>query len=1585
MELGESALPITRAQLDIWLAQETGQSATEWQLGLFVEIDGMLDRKALKWAIRRAVEESEPLRVGFFEADGEVFQQRLDDAAVELTVVDVRTSDAPAQEALERALAIQRTPMPLDDTLYKFVLFRAGATKNYLFVCCHHIVIDGMGMVLVCQRMASMYSAAVSGAPISPTVFGSLNDLIACESTYESSDSYARDQLYWQGHLPTGSGNDHRRGKNAPAVDLVQALERVPLNPRILAGVEKLSQKWSMPRSSVITAACALMLRGWCADGDEVVFDFPVSRRVEPESKTLPGMVAGVVPLVLTISPSTTVSDFCVRVDTRIQEALQHQRFPVEALERELNTRAPGEIADRPVLDFLPSAFTVPFGGATATASLTSSLGRGSGLMFTGAGDDLLLSTFGTAQPFSTTPVADFVGHLERILAAMAANPERPLSAVDPVAEPERAKVATLGNWSALRGAGAAPTSIPAMFAARVADRPQAVAVSAAQSSLTYAELDDASNRLAHRLIGGGVGPGQRVAMLLPRTAEAVTTVMAILKTGAAYLPIDPSLPAARIAFMLGDAAPSAAVITAATSGLLGAFDGPTVDIDELAVEAGPVSVPVAPDDIAYVIYTSGTTGTPKGVAITHHNLTPLIASQDGGLPAEQAWSHWHSYSFDFSVWEIFSALLRGGRLVVVPESIVGEPDELNHYLVEQGVNVLTQTPSAIGMLPPEGLESTALVMGGEACPADVVDRWAPGRVMINAYGPTETTIYVAVSAPLQAGGGAAPIGSTVSGSALFVLDGWLQPVAPGVVGELYVAGAGVGLGYLGRSDLTGSRFVACPFEGSGQRMYRTGDLVYWGADGQLRYVGRADDQVKIRGYRVEVGEVATALADVDGAGQVAVIVREDRPGDKRLVGYITGSVDPALARAALATRLPGYLVPTAVVVLAELPLTSSGKLDVRALPAPEYTAGPHRAPETATEELLAGIYAEVLGLHSVGVEDSFFELGGDSIMSMQVASKARAAGLTCRPRDIFVEETVARLARVVAARADTGSVDEGIGVVAATPIMRWLRDLGGAGGWADEFNQTMVVQAPSGATATDARELLQALFDRHAALRLRVGADGAIEIPEAGTVDAQHCLHIVDALTDDAVRTARARLNPAAGAVLSALWIPASSRLALIIHHLAVDGVSWRILLDDLNTAWLQRRAGQPAELPPTGTSFQRWATVLAEYAQLPTVIETADSWRRLAGAPALPAARPADTFATAGRLSSTLDAETTRVLLGQAPAAFHAGVQDILLIGFALAVAEFLGSSAPVGIDVEGHGRHEELAEDIDLSRTVGWFTTKYPVALSTTGLPWSQVCAGAEPLGTVIKNAKEQLRALPHPLTYGLLRYLNDGIDLDGVDPTVGFNYLGRLGNSSATAGDELWLPGPDALSLTGTAAAVSMPLVHTVELNAATVDAADGPRLQADWTWATSVLDAAQVARLSGLWFEALAGICAHVRRGGGGLTPSDIVPARLSQSQIDELATRFRIADILPLTPLQQGLLFHTGSAHPETSTEMYSVQLDFTLTGTLDPDRLRDAVRAVVARHPHLAAQFIQGYEEPVQILLEDPEIAWKFLDPIFA
>ncbi|WP_244899032.1 condensation domain-containing protein, partial [Mycobacterium fragae] len=731
-------------------------------------------------------------------------------------------------------------------------------------------------------------------------------------------------------------------------------------------------------------------------------------------------------------------------------------------------------------------------------------------------------------------------------------------------------------------------------------------------------------------------------------------------------------------------------------------------------------------------------------------------------------------------------------------------------------------------------------------------------------------------------------------------------------------------------------------------------------------------------------GEVRAALAGCEGVQQAVVVAREDRPGDKRLVGYVTGCADPGEVRAVLGERLPAYMVPAAVVVIDALPLTVNGKLDTRALPAPEYREGDrYRAPGSAVEEVLAGIYAQVLGLERVGVDESFFELGGDSILSMQVVARARAAGLLCRPRDVFVEQTVARLARVVGVADGVADVvDEGVGSVAATPIMRRLA---GVDGPVAQFNQTVLLQAPAGVGEADVVVLLQALLDRHAMLRARVDGDGAggwlLRVPEVGAVDARGCVHAVDVLSDEALIGARSRLNPAAGVMLSGLWVGSTAQLVLIVHHLVVDGVSWRILLEDLNIAWAQHRGGQSIGLPATGTSFARWVLLLAEYARRPEVVGQAEVWRQVAAAPAvLPAVCPAvDTYVSAGHLSVSLDVESTRMLLGEVPAAFHAGVQDILLIGFALAWAQFLGTGAArIGIDVEGHGRHEELGADVDLSRTVGWFTAIYPVSLAVGGLDWGQVIAGGPGLGAVLKDAKEQLRAVPDPLSYGVLRYLNPDVELAGSDPVIGFNYLGRLGAGAGEVSGELWRIGQEGLSL-GAATAIPMPLAHTVTVNAGTVESDSGPRLHANWTWAPSALDGGQISEVSRLWFEALAGICAHVRAGGGGLTPSDIAPARLSQQQLDELCGQYRIADVLPLSPLQQGLLFHASTA--PGLDDGYAVQLDFTVTGPLDAHRLREAVHTVVSRYPNLVARFCAQFDEPVQLIPADPVVPWRYVE----
>ncbi|ULN50162.1 amino acid adenylation domain-containing protein [Mycolicibacterium goodii] len=1615
-----AVIPLSFTQNRLWFVDQLHGPSSVYNITAALNLRGSLDTEALQMALADVVARHESLRTLITAPDGIPRQQVVPAERAEFgwEVIDAHGwSRTRLDQAIEQA---SRHTFDLDsDIPLRARLFRIADGEHVLVGVVHHIAFDGWSLTPMVRDLGMAYQARKQGcAPDWPPLpvqyidyalwqreqFGDLTDT---DSPIAAQLEYWREMLAGlpdRLQLPTDR-------PYPPVADQRGSRVSVDWPTQLHRQIHETARQHNATSFMVIQTALAILLSRLSQSSD-IAVGFPVAGRTDPALDELIGFFVNTLVLRTDLTGDPTITELLTQVRQRSLAAVEHQDIPFEVLVEQLNPNR--SLTHHPLIQValawqnLPGTTNdaagltlgddmrvtqIPLNTHTARMDLTFSLSEH--LTPAGEPQGIQGSVEYRTDVYETQTVRTLIDRFERVLVAVTTAPAQRISSIDLLSETERTCLDRLGNRATLTRPST-PVSIPELFAAWVARSPEAVAVSDGTRPTAYRELDETSNRLAHLLTEYGAGPGQCVALLLPRSTDAITAILAILKTGAAYLPIDPATPDTRIEFTLTDATPVATVTNQTLHTRSAKYGVPTVDIDHIDLTTQP-STPLpapAPADIAYLIYTSGTTGVPKGVAISHHNVTQLLSSLDAGLPRTGVWPLCHSLAFDVSVWEIFGALLRGGRVVVVAEDVVTSPTDFHEMLLTEHVDVLTQTPSAARALSPEGLESAVLVVVGEACGADVVDRWASGRVMINAYGPTETTMCVAISAPLSAGVGAVPIGVPVPGAALFVLDDCLRPVPPGATGELYVAGDGVGIGYVRRAALTASRFVACPFGMPGARMYRTGDLVCWGPDGQLQYFGRADEQVKIRGYRIELGEIQTALAALDGVQQAAVIAREDTPGDKRLIGYITGTADPIATRTTLAERLPAYMVPAAIVVLDTLPLTINGKLDTRALPAPEYQgADRYRAPTNAIEGILTGIYAQVLGLDRVGVDESFFDLGGDSISGMQVVTRARAAGVMCRPRDIFLEQTVAgvaRVARVVAVSdLQAGPVDDGVGPVSPTPIMHWLHNIDGP---TDQFNQTIMVQAQPGVTETDVITILQALLDHHAMLRLHAenngentGENWTLTTLQPGTINAHECLHTVDTLTHDTLTHARSLLNPTHGSVVRALWATRTGQLALIIHHLAIDAVSWRILLEDLNIAWTQHRQNQPIVLPAGGTSFQQWASRLAEHAHEPEVVEQAAAWRRVtAAAAALPGPRPeADTYAGAGRLTASLDAETTRRLLGEVPAAFHTGIQDILLIAFGLACSEFLATDGPIAIDVEGHGRHEDLtndlADDLDLSRTVGWFTTKYPVALSVGNLRWAQVVAGHASLGPIVKRAKEQLRALPDPLTYGLLRYLNSDVDLSGPDPGIGFNYFGRLGSAADELTHELWQVSQDGFAVATSAAAVPMPLAHTVELNAGTVDSDSGPHLHATWTWAPSALDHAQISRLSQLWFDALTGICTHVQNGGSGLTPSDILPARLTQTQIDQLQQHYRIADILPLTPLQQGLLFHAKVQNSDR--DLYAMQLDIAVSGPLDPERLHDAVHTVVARHPNLAARFSQQFDQPVQIIPAEPQIPWQHLE----
>ncbi|WP_165612228.1 AMP-binding protein, partial [Mycolicibacterium setense] len=660
MESDHGRLPLTRGQLDIWLSEETGLAGVKWQLGMLARIDGVIEHGVFERAIRHVVREAEPLRATFTEVDGQVFQRVVDHPDVELLRHDLTGSSDPAHDAYRVASSIRQTPMALSGPLFKFALLQTRADEFYFFVCCHHIAIDGIGMGLVCHQIAAVYTAMADDAPLPPAIFGSLKSLIECESDYEATDDYLDDQAYWAKNvLPE---NDQRYGSALAVANAIGEYEPsapIQLASSVVARARGLAKALGVRRASVITAAYALLVHGEVG-GSAVALDFPVSRRVHPQALMVPGMVSGVVPLILELSPRSTVADLCGHVDQQIRDALRHQRFPLRAIENKPRFQGTGEPSTRPAINFIPTIPIADFHGAPGSGTVThTGLVDQFGLVFLQKDDELFLSTTGVGQLFVGCDARDLADRFERVLSSMTADPGRLLPAVDVRRPPD--ELDACGNRAALGVALPVSVSIPELFAEQVARDPGAVAVSFGDGSMSYRGLDSASNRLAQLLVEQGVGPGLRVALLFSRSVDAVVAILGVLKTGAAYVPVDPSVPDARLDFVLADSGASVAVTTADLAHRLGGHNLTVIDVNGRAVYSRPCTAPevaVAPDDVAYVIYTSGTTGVPKGVAIAHRNVIRLLDAigRDVKLSAGQVWAQCHSLAFDFSVWEIFGA-----------------------------------------------------------------------------------------------------------------------------------------------------------------------------------------------------------------------------------------------------------------------------------------------------------------------------------------------------------------------------------------------------------------------------------------------------------------------------------------------------------------------------------------------------------------------------------------------------------------------------------------------------------------------------------------------------------------------------------------------------------------------------------------------------------------------------------------------------------------------------------------------------------------------------------------------------------------
>ncbi|MEV5600524.1 amino acid adenylation domain-containing protein [Streptomyces sp. NPDC052299] len=1539
-------LPLSFAQQRLWFLNRFEGPSPTYNVPLVLRLDGRLDAPALERALTDVVERHESLRTVFPETGGVPRQLVLaaDHADLDLTPREIRPDALDEALAAEVAHAFDVTA----DLPVRARLLSPGAETHVLVLLVHHIAGDGWSLAPLARDLGDAYRRRSRGEePGRPELRVQYADYTLWQRSLlgdeDDPDSRAARQLDWWRTALAGSPGllalplDRPR----PAVLTYRGdAFTFPVDADTHRALAELAHAQGCSLFMVLQAALSVLLSRHGA-GEDIPLGTAVAGRTDEALDDLVGFFVNTLVLRADLTGDPTFTEVLHRVRAFDLAAYAHQDLPFE---RQVDALAPDRAQDHhPLFQTM-----IVLQNQADTALVLDGLDVTEQPVRTGISKFDLTFTFTETRDAAGRPTG-LDGHLEfstdlfdpATAHALAARLTRLLAslAADPGARVRTAAFLDAAERAALDRAAPGPVrpvharTAPEAFRAQAARTPWRTAVRAGAQQLTFAELDARSDDLAHHLHDRGVGRGDLVALAAEGTADRVVAMLAVAKAGAACLPVDLDYPEARVTHMLDDARP--ALFLAHDVVRAGRFTSvPRLALgDRSAWPAGRGAPPSAaapgPDDAAYVIYTSGSTGRPKGVVVTHGALTNHMAWMAGhfGLTDDDRVLARTSPSFDASVWETWLPLLHGGATCPVPAALNHDPAGLLARMRDEGVTLAQFVPSHLALLLTETRTEAAppalraVACGGEpltqALAARAARAW--GAEVHNLYGPTEATIDATahhVTAHGEEGG--VPLGRPVDNTRAHVLDSALQPVPAGVTGELYLAGDGLARGYLGRPGLTATRFVADPSGPAGSRMYRTGDLVRRDGDGLLHYVSRADDQVKLNGFRVELGEIEAALTAVDGITAACALVREDRPGERRLVAYTVGArlTDDAL-RTRLTEALPPYMVPAAFVALDALPLLPNGKTDRAALPEPERpdAARPGREPRTAPERVLCEGFASVLRAPAVRPDDDFFALGGDSILSIQLVSRVREAGLAVTPRDVFVHRTPEAIAAVAAPLdGTTGEADDhGTGTMEPTPIAAWFLERPGT---TDGYNQSGVLSTPAGAREDTLVAALQLLADHHDMLRLRVtrtaGGDPVLEALPPGAVTARRRFTRIDiagldaeaaraALTEAGER-ARRRLRPSVGAVFEAVWGDAGpgarGRLLLVVHHLSVDAVSWRILADDLAHAW-QVATGTAAALPAATTSYRRWSQLLAEQARTPARTGELPLWEEtLRTADPQLGYRPLDPFLDTAdgtrTLTTHLPATWTKPLLTSVPGAFHAGVDDILLTALALAVNAWRDrSDTAVLLDLESHGR-EQIADHVDLSRTVGWFTSLYPVRVDPGPLDVRDPARfGPSLVERAVKRVKEQLRAVPdHGVGHGMLRHLNPatGPRLAAPAPQIGFNYLGRYA-APGRAADGDWevlldAGGPRSQD-------PGMPVHHVLDINAHTEDRPEGPRLVARWTWPSDLLKEEDVGALAEAFNRALRAVAEHAEQpGAGGWTPSDLPLVSLNQAQIDRLQNKW---------------------------------------------------------------------------------------------
>ncbi|WHS58672.1 non-ribosomal peptide synthase/polyketide synthase [Pseudomonas sp. G2-4] len=1601
----EQPLELSYAQQRQWFLWQLEPGSSAYHIPAALRLRGSLDRVALQQSFDALVARHESLRTRFMLNDERPVQLIDTPAPLAIEVESVRT--AGDEQAL-RGLIEAETRRPFDlqqGPLLRVRLLQLGTDDHVLILTQHHIVSDAWSMQIMVDDLLQLYTGfsqgqavALAPLPIQYADYGHWQRQWLAAGEQQRQLDYWIEQLGGEQpilELPT----DHPR----PAQQSYRGA-RLPIvvEPALAEGLKRLAQHQGTTLFMLLLAGFQTLLHRYSGQND-IRVGVPIANRNRVETERLLGFFVNTQVLKADIDGNLRFDRLLDQVKQRALGAQAHQDLPFEQL---VELLAPARNLSHTPL------FQVMFNHASdARRDLSALPGLSLEQLTWDSGTaqfDLTLDTFEYADGlsvaltyasdlFEPSTVVRLGEHWLNLLRAIVANPTQRIAELPMLDGAQRRMI--VEDWNRTYADYPNHQPVHHLIEAQVERDPQAQALVFEGQSLSYAQLNARANRLAHALIERGVGPDVLVGISVHRSVEMVVGLLAILKAGGAYVPLDPEYPPERLAYMIED---SGIQWLLTQSSLLNQFCGSGVttlvlDGDDDWLRDNSTDNPPAraiAQNLAYVIYTSGSTGKPKGAGNSHGALTNRLCwmQQAYELRAGDSVLQKTPFSFDVSVWEFFWPLMTGVRLVVAAPGDHRDPQKLVSLIERESITTLHFVPSMLQAFVLDANVSrctslTRIVCSGEALPVDAqqqVFAKLPNARLYNLYGPTEAAIDVTHWTCRDEGRDAVPIGEPIANLMTYILDDELNPVPSGVNGELYLSGQGLARGYHRRPGLTAERFVASPFV-AGERLYRTGDLARYRPDGVIDYIGRIDHQVKIRGFRIELGEIEARLLE-HAAVREAVVVAQDSRSGKVLSGYVVAEQSAAsdwptlreALQAHLRLSLPEHMVPTHLGRLDNMPLSPNGKLDRKALPAPDVTElqQDFTAPGNAIERALVEIWQGVLGVERVGTADNFFALGGDSINSIQVVSRARQQGIGLTPKDLFLHQNIQALARVATA-ADEDRIDQApvSGDSLMVPMQHWFfaSDIAHRGHW----NQSVMLTPRETLDIACLQQALDHVVAHHDALRLRfTQADDGRWHASHQAVDAQSSqvwqrsaenTDEILLIADQAQRSLDLQQGPLLRCSLIAVQ-DGSSRLHLAIHHLVMDGVSWRVLLEDLQTAYRQRLANQAVSLPAKSTAFKTWAARLQDYAHSETLNRELDYWTGQLdqGLPPLPRTRPEGSQASVhGRSVTTrLDPQQTQRLLKQAPTAYRTQVNDLLLSALAQVICQWTGQPACL-VQLEGHGR-EELFDGIDLSRTVGWFTSLFPVLLTP-----ATDCAES------IKRIKEQLRAVPNKgLGYGVLRYLGEPAVQQRLaklpQARITFNYLGQFDQSF----DEQALFAPSEEG-SGAGHGDDVALGNWLTIDGRVFNG----QLSLDWTFSRDVFDEAVLQQLADAYAVALQQLIEHCcTEEHQGLTPSDFPLARLTQAQLDGLPVPVQhVEDIYPLSPMQDGMLFHTLA---DDSSGLYINQISLPVHG-LDTERFARAWTSVIEREDILRTSFHwqDGLSTPLQIVHRHVELPLQIED----